>query len=189
MSRHEKRGRPREWSIMGLEVGQLYTDRWQYVSKLRANSARLTALNRATSKASASRSASSIAALTTFSTAQLETGSSLPIAKMRVPLTARWTSRSDTVLRSAAIVQPPPWPFSDRTYPASRRPAIVRRTTTALVPNMREMASDVIGPSRRAIWSSTWSIRERRLSIRTSRPLMDGLGLASASYHDTYGVT
>lgn len=138
-----------------FEVGQLYTDRRQYVSKLRAKSARLTALNRATSKASASRSVSSIAALTTFSTAQLETGSSLPIAKMRVPLTARWTSSSDTVLRSAAIVQPaatganqaPVWrvrprpPDHTQSRPRSPRAIAVPRSTAMPTLGLRRRRS------------------------------------------------
>src|SRR5438046_4617250 len=39
-------------------------------------------------------------------------------------------SRIVTFDRSQANVHPPPCPFSDRTYPWSRRPAMIRRTTT-----------------------------------------------------------
>jgi hypothetical protein len=42
-------------------------------------------------------------------------------------------------------VQPPPCPFTELTYPASRSPAIVRRTTVGLVPSIWPVCSDVMG--------------------------------------------
>ena len=85
----------------------------QRASKPRPSSARLTAPSRSTSSASAARKASPTASLTTCSTAQSGLDRSLPIAKIRGPPTARWTSSSDTCPRSHAIIQPPPLGFCE----------------------------------------------------------------------------
>ena len=66
--------------------------------------------------------------------------------------------------RSQASVHPPPCPFSDRTYPWSRRPAKIRRITTGLVSIAFASTSDVTGPPCSAMCSRTWSTPDKRLS-------------------------
>ena len=62
-------------------------------------------------------------------------------------------SRNVTFDRSQASVHPPPCPFSERTYPCRRRPAMIRRITTGLVAIILDKAADVTGPARSAMWS------------------------------------
>ncbi len=137
-------------------------------SKSAAISANDTSASRCSNNVSASRIALASEALTACSTRQTGSGSAGPKAKIRFSPRARCTS--SMVMSSSLPVsdQPPPCPLTERTYPASRRPAIVRRTTTGLVHNMTAAASDVSGPSMRLIWISRCSILERRASKVTN---------------------
>src|SRR5882757_10244240 len=92
-------------------------------------------------------------------------------------------SRNVTSDRSQASVQPPPCPFSDRTYPWSRSPAMIRRITTGLVFIAFASISEVAGPPRSAMCSRTWSTPDNLLSrLMQHHMLHDGVKVKTLAF-------
>src|SRR5690606_33647112 len=129
-----------------------------------ARSASVTASNRCSSNASASAKALPSAALTACSTRQSGASERWPSANSAGSPSASCNCRKLTFDRSAVIRQPPPWPRTDDTSPASRSRPIVRRTTTGLVRMHSASVSEVTGSSAPAMCSRACRTADRRLS-------------------------
>lgn len=111
----------------------------------RERAPRVTSPNRARRRCPASAMASSRARLTARSTRQRGSSPARPMANTFGLPSATWMSRSVSSSSGRARAQPPPWPFTEVRYPALRRPAIVRRTTTGLAPSILPIVPEVMG--------------------------------------------